>query len=115
MDRRTFLAGTGAVLLAAPLAAEAQQAGKVLESACSEASSATPCATPSAFRRGLRELGYVEGQNIVIEMSLHRRAELSDYPRSRPSSFASKVDVIVTRGSPSDAGGQAGHDARSRS
>ena len=29
MDRRTFLAGTGAVLLAAPLAAEAQQAGKV--------------------------------------------------------------------------------------
>ena len=26
MDRRTFLAGTGAVLLAAPLAAEAQQA-----------------------------------------------------------------------------------------
>jgi hypothetical protein len=29
IDRRTFLAGTGAVLLAAPLAAEAQQAGKV--------------------------------------------------------------------------------------
>jgi len=29
MDRRTFLAGTGAVLLAAPLAAEAQQAAKV--------------------------------------------------------------------------------------
>ncbi len=30
MDRRTFLAGTGAVLLAAPLAAEAQQAGEAL-------------------------------------------------------------------------------------
>ena len=29
MDRRTFLAGTGAVLLAAPLAAEAQQAAKI--------------------------------------------------------------------------------------
>ena len=29
MDRRTFLAGTGAVLLAAPLAAEAEQAGKI--------------------------------------------------------------------------------------
>jgi hypothetical protein len=29
IDRRTFLAGTGAVLLAAPLAAEAQQAGTV--------------------------------------------------------------------------------------
>ncbi len=29
MDRRTFLAGTGSVLLAAPLAATAQQAGKV--------------------------------------------------------------------------------------
>jgi len=29
MDRRTFLAGTGAVLLAAPLSAGAQQAGRV--------------------------------------------------------------------------------------
>jgi hypothetical protein len=29
MDRRTFLAGTGAVLLAAPLTAEGQQAGRV--------------------------------------------------------------------------------------
>jgi hypothetical protein len=29
MNRRTFVAGTGAVVLAAPLTAEAQQAGKV--------------------------------------------------------------------------------------
>jgi hypothetical protein len=29
MDRRTFLAGTGALFLAAPLAAEAQQAAKI--------------------------------------------------------------------------------------
>ena len=36
MDRRTFLAGTGAVLLAAPLAAEAQQAGKVYRKGGSE-------------------------------------------------------------------------------
>jgi hypothetical protein len=30
MDRRTFLAGTGAVLLASPFTAEAQRAGKVV-------------------------------------------------------------------------------------
>ncbi len=66
MDRRTFLAGTGAVLLAAPLAAEAQQA-KVHR--IGQLSTGNPRSTAifQAFEQRLRELGYVEGQNLVIE------------------------------------------------
>jgi len=68
MDRRTLLAGTGAVLLAAPRAAEAQQAGKVYRIGFLSGSSAL-ASRPyiEQFRLGLRELGYVEGRSIIIE------------------------------------------------
>jgi putative ABC transport system substrate-binding protein len=68
MDRRTFLAGTGAVLLAAPRAAEAQQAANVPRIGLLSAAPFSSITTRTeAFRKGLRELGYVEGQNIVLE------------------------------------------------
>jgi len=65
VNRRTFL---GTVLLAAPLAAEAQQAGKVYRIGFLSGSSAV-ASRPyiEQFRLGLRELGYVEGQSIIIE------------------------------------------------
>jgi len=63
MDRRSFLAGVTAVL-AAPLATVAQQTAKVARIGRLEQSSS---GTDAAFRQGLLELGYVEGQNIVIE------------------------------------------------
>jgi putative ABC transport system substrate-binding protein len=79
IDRRTFLAGTGAVLLAAPLAAEAQQARKVYRMGVLAGS---PPTTPDAARpwealmQALRELGYVEGQNLAVERRwADRRAE----------------------------------------
>ena len=64
MDRRTFLAGTGAGLLAAPLAVEAQQVHRIGVLLFS-----TPTTDPQieAFRRGLRELGYVEGRNVTFD------------------------------------------------
>jgi putative ABC transport system substrate-binding protein len=87
VDRRAFVAGTLG-LLAAPLAAEAQQAGRVYRIGMLQ-NAPTAINTPNlaAFRRGLRELGYVEGQNVIIE---YRSADGRD-ERSRtwrPSWFA---------------------------
>jgi len=64
MERRTFMALVSGGLLAAPLSAEAQPAGKVPRVAFS------PSDVPKwreGFRQGLRDFGYTEGRNIVIE------------------------------------------------
>jgi putative ABC transport system substrate-binding protein len=98
MDRRAFLAGTGAVLLAAPRAAGAQQPGKLPTIGYLGAN--TPSAESqriAAFVQRLRELGWIEGRTIAIEV---RWAE------GRNERFAEiaaefvrlKVDVIVTAG-----------------
>ena len=67
MDRRTFLAGAGAVRLVAPLAAEAQQTGKVPRVGVLGGQSPEMSPPILALRQGLSELGYVEGENIAIE------------------------------------------------
>src|SRR5207249_3793221 len=83
-------------LLAAPRAAEAQQAGKVYRIGYLSIASG-PSPRTEALRQGLRELGYIEGKNITIEYRfaqdkadrLHDlAAELVDL----------KVDLIVTGG-----------------
>ena len=76
IDRRRFLLTSLAGALAAPLAAEAQQAGKVPR--VGYLSPGTPNSNPhllEAFRQGLRDLGWLEGQNIMIE---YRYAEGRD-------------------------------------
>ncbi len=66
MDRRAFLGTLTGALLAAPLAAEAQQTGKVPRIGALVV--ASPGFPPiEGFRQGLRELGYVEGRNIAVE------------------------------------------------
>jgi len=95
IDRRTFLAGTGAVLLAAPLAAEAQQAAKIARIGYLAANpAAIPAPVTEAFLQGLRDLGYVEGRNVVIE---YRSAEgkFERFPALAAELVALKVDVIV--------------------
>ena len=95
MDRRAFLAGAGA-LLAAPLAAGAQQAGKVYRVAFLGATSPSGYAGQvEAFRAGLRDLGYVEGRNLVIEF---RWAEgnYGRLPELAVELVRWKPDVVVT-------------------
>jgi ABC-type uncharacterized transport system substrate-binding protein len=68
MERRAFVSGITLGLLAAPLAADAQQAGKVPR--IGFLSLPSPSDRPpllDAFRQTLRELGWVEGQNIAID------------------------------------------------
>ena len=101
MDRRTFLAGTGAVLLAAPLAAEGQQAGRVYRiGVIANAPPTTPEVSRNweAFRRALSDRGWVEGQSFVAE---YRWAEgrLERFPSLASELVSLKVDLIVA-GSP---------------
>jgi putative ABC transport system substrate-binding protein len=94
IDRRTFLTGTGAVLLAAPLAAEAQPERKRPRIALLFAN--TPAADITgpqpvlrearAFLDGMRDLGWLDGQNITIE---RRSAE------GHPDRYAALVQELV--------------------
>ncbi|HSX81809.1 MAG TPA: ABC transporter substrate-binding protein, partial [Candidatus Saccharimonadia bacterium] len=87
-------------LLVVPLTAEAQQATQVHRiGRLSSGSPTEPNPALEAFRQGLRELGYIEGQNIVIE---YRYAEGRD---DRLTDLAAelvrlKMEVIVAGGSP---------------
>ena len=94
MKRRTFLAGTGAVLLAAPLATEAQQVRKVYRTGVL---ANEPSPMWEAFRQRLKELGYVEGQNIVFEYRW-AAGQVERFPGLAAELVGLKVDVIVTVG-----------------
>jgi putative ABC transport system substrate-binding protein len=100
MDRRTFIGGIAGGLLAAPLAAPAQQVGKVYRIGILETIPALQNAAKlDALRKGLRELGYVEGRNLIIEYrSAEGRAER--FPDLASELVRLKVDLIVTRGTP---------------
>ncbi len=87
-------------LLAASLPAEAQQAGKVYRIGYLRFRSSPPTeAHHNAFRQKLHELGYVEGQNLVIEYR-SAKGEPERYPDLAAELLRLKVDVIVTPGSP---------------
>jgi putative ABC transport system substrate-binding protein len=64
VDRRRFLLTSLASALAAPLGAEAQQAGKVYRIGALGAFDSPGWA---GFREGLRELGWEDGRDIVME------------------------------------------------
>jgi putative ABC transport system substrate-binding protein len=101
MDRRTFIGTLAGGLLAAPLATEAQQAAKIAHIGyLSYLGTNTRSGSPhlhEAFLQGLRDLGYVEGRNLVIE---YRRAEgkLERLPALAAELVALKVDVIMAVG-----------------
>jgi putative ABC transport system substrate-binding protein len=88
-------------LLAAPLATEAQPSGKVYRIGYLglTTASGTYVRSVEAFRQGLRELGYVEGKNLVIE---YRWAEgkYDKLPDLAGELVRMKVDLIVTHGTP---------------
>jgi putative ABC transport system substrate-binding protein len=100
MDRRTFIGGVAGALLAAPLAARAQQAGKVYRIGILEPVPASRnVANLDALRKGLRDLGYLEGRNLIIEYrSADGRAER--FPDLASELVRLKVDLILTRGTP---------------
>src|SRR5690349_8272957 len=101
MNRRAFVTGLGA-LLAAPLAAEAQQTptiphiGVLLPTSRSDPRTAQFL---DAFRDGLRALGYAEGQNIATEIRFAEE-QWERLPALVADLIRAKVDVIVTYTTP---------------
>jgi ABC-type uncharacterized transport system substrate-binding protein len=101
MDRRTFVVAMAGGLLAAPLAAEAQPAGKVYRIGLlgiTPPTSSTLQRPSEAFLQALRDHGFIEGQNVIIE----RR--YSEGREDRHTTFVAeflqmKVDLIVTTSS----------------
>src|SRR5260370_25715241 len=67
IERRTFLGVIAGGLFAAPLAAEAQQARQIPRVGVLMNLYPPDADPPQALRQGLREVGYVEGQNLVID------------------------------------------------
>ena len=100
MDRRTFIGCVVGGLFATPLGARAQPAGKVYRIGILEPiPAAQNVANLDALRKGLRDLGYVEGRNLVIEYrSADGRAER--FPDLATELVRLKVDLIMTRGTP---------------
>jgi putative tryptophan/tyrosine transport system substrate-binding protein len=95
MDRRTFIEAVACSLLVAPLLARAQQTGKARRIGILTAG--TIGRDWAVFFETLRELGWIEGQNIVIERrAAGGKAEL--VPGLAAELVQLRLDVIVTGG-----------------
>ena len=99
MRRQVFGLALCALLFALCLPVEAQQAEKAPRIGYLSSATRRASLTDEAFRQGLRDLGYVEGKNIVIEY------RYADGKQDRLAKLAAelvrqKVDVIVAQGAP---------------
>ena len=91
MDRRTFVHASALALLGVPLRADAQRAGTM-----SRIGLLTPGPVPqeAAFWQGMRDLGYIDGKNIVVD----RRSAEGDFarlPALAAEIVKNRPDVIV--------------------
>ncbi len=98
MNRRETISAL-AVLGAVPFAAEAQQAAKVARIGFLATNGAVAPHMLDAFRQELRDLGYVEGRNLVTEFR-DAAGKLERLPALAAELVALKVDVIVTATGP---------------
>jgi len=94
MRRREFITFLGGTAAAWPLAAEAQQAAKVPRIGWLAVNRAPNRHLSEAFSQGLRDLGYVEGRNVVIELR-NAEGKPERLPALAAELVALEVDVIV--------------------
>ena len=99
MRRRQVIALIGGAAVAWPLAARAQQAGKMPRIGILNNGSAALYSRTNPFFEGLRELGYKEGENLAIEFRF-ADWELNRLPDLAAELVALKVDVIVAGATP---------------
>ena len=100
MNRRIFLSSFNGGLLAAPLAAQAQPPSKTSRLGYLEFGSAARSAPHlEAFRKGLRQLGWMEGQNIAIEVR-YAEGKQNRLPELAADLVRLKVDLIFASATP---------------
>jgi putative tryptophan/tyrosine transport system substrate-binding protein len=98
IDRRAFITMVGGSIVTAPLAAEAQQAGKLPTIGFLGADAAAFSPWTAAFVARLRELGWIEGSTVAIEYRWSQ-GRTERYAEIAAEFVRLKVDVIVTVGS----------------
>jgi putative tryptophan/tyrosine transport system substrate-binding protein len=101
ITRRAVLLGVGATALM-PVVAETQQTGKVwrigyLRLGLRPVPGSNP--TSDAFLKGLRDLGYVEGRHVVLEIR-YAEGRNERFPALAAELVSLKVDVIVAESTP---------------
>jgi putative ABC transport system substrate-binding protein len=99
-NRRKLVIALGVGALAAPVGVFAQQQSKVVRIGFLGATSASDFAKEvQALQAGLRELGYVEGKNLVIEFRW-AEGKYDQLPVLAADLIRLKVELVVTRGTP---------------
>jgi putative tryptophan/tyrosine transport system substrate-binding protein len=98
MKKKITVVTLCAILLTLSLSAEAQEPAKVPRIGyLTAASPSANAARTEAFRQGLRELGYIEGKNIVIEWR-YAEGQFDRLPALAAELVSLKVDIIVSGG-----------------
>jgi putative tryptophan/tyrosine transport system substrate-binding protein len=97
MDRRIFIASVAGGLLAVPLAAGAQKPAMPAIGFLGSESASNQAKRLEALRAGLRELGYVEGKNIVIDIRW-AEGKYDRLPALAAELVGLKVSVVVVSG-----------------
>ena len=100
MNRRELMLVLSGAMVARPLAARAQQKALPVIGYLGFATPATNASTMAAFRRGLSEAGYVEGQDVAIEYRWAER-HYDRLPALAAELVGRKVDVIAANDIPS--------------
>jgi putative tryptophan/tyrosine transport system substrate-binding protein len=99
MRRRDFLTLIGGAAAVCPLAARAQQPAMTVIGFLGGANPVGYAVPIEALRSGLREHGYVEGQNIKIEYRW-AHGQYERLPALAADLVHRKVDIIITQGTP---------------
>jgi putative tryptophan/tyrosine transport system substrate-binding protein len=98
MRRREFITLVGGAAINCPMVARAQQRAVPLIGYLSAASPEPSAQTVAAFRKGLSEMGYVEGQNIAVEYRW-ASSDIARLPELATDLISRRVALIVAPGS----------------
>src|SRR5881392_3271467 len=97
MRRREFITLLGSTALAWPLAARAQQSAMPVIGVLWPGASPPGSPRMESFTQALRQLGFIEGQNVSIELR-YARGGLQQLPELAAELVRIKVDVLATFG-----------------